>query len=178
MYESPNNARTSAAGPHGNRLLLDFADKAATWVAVNDPVMGGRSRGELRLSDDQTGIFAGELSAENGGGFSSVRIAVDPIDPSRVRQLRARVLGDGRGYQIRLRSEDVDEMDYSARFTPQAGTWETVVIARSDFEPVYRGRRVDAAPPWMASSLCEVGVLIADQQYGRFRLEIDWVRID
>ena len=44
------------------------------WQVVDDGVMGGLSKGNFK-SDKKKGnlIFAGNLSLENNGGFSSIR---------------------------------------------------------------------------------------------------------
>lgn len=44
-----------------------------TWYIVDDVVMGGRSSGTFTLNEDGHGVFAGNVSLENNGGFSSVR---------------------------------------------------------------------------------------------------------
>jgi hypothetical protein len=47
--------------------------KAAGWRVVDDGVMGGRSKGNLQISDEGVLTFEGTLSLENNGGFSSLR---------------------------------------------------------------------------------------------------------
>lgn len=42
------------------------------WVIVDDVVMGGKSSGHFKI-DEGKGMFYGEISLENNGGFSSVR---------------------------------------------------------------------------------------------------------
>ena len=54
-------------------LTLDFGKGQVTsWRALNDGVMGGRSIGLVEY--DRTSMtWAGTVSLENNGGFSSVR---------------------------------------------------------------------------------------------------------
>ncbi|MDP1829530.1 MAG: CIA30 family protein [Archangium sp.] len=61
--------------------LADFGDAAepARWWPTDDVVMGGKSSSALRPSA-RTGVFEGELSLENGGGFASVRRLDEAID--------------------------------------------------------------------------------------------------
>ncbi|MHC4830738.1 MAG: CIA30 family protein, partial [Planctomycetota bacterium] len=54
--------------------MADFSGSSGLrWQTVNDGVMGGRSRGGPQVTDQGTLLFAGEISLENNGGFSSVR---------------------------------------------------------------------------------------------------------
>ena len=42
------------------------------WQVIDDTVMGGVSNGLLRLDADGNGVFMGDVSIENNGGFSSI----------------------------------------------------------------------------------------------------------
>ena len=55
-------------------ILYDFeaGNKAHGWIIVDDNVMGGRSEGNISVNDKGYGIFEGEVSLENNGGFSSM----------------------------------------------------------------------------------------------------------
>ena len=66
--------------PVEKNVLVDFGDKqnSSGWNVVNDGVMGGRSVGKVRLTDDGVMNFSGTLSLDNNGGFSSIRSG--PID--------------------------------------------------------------------------------------------------
>ncbi len=56
-------------------VLFDFSDprSVALWDPINDGVMGGVSRGQLRHDPAGHAVFAGHVSFENNGGFASVR---------------------------------------------------------------------------------------------------------
>ena len=43
------------------------------WNVVDDVVMGGRSSSTVSLNADGFGVFSGDVSLANNGGFSSVR---------------------------------------------------------------------------------------------------------
>jgi hypothetical protein len=77
------------------------------WRAVNDVVMGGRSRSSLRFTPSGTAVFSGYVSLDNGGGFASVQRAIAPVDMCAFESLRVRVSGDGKRYQVRLRTHEV-----------------------------------------------------------------------
>jgi NADH dehydrogenase [ubiquinone] 1 alpha subcomplex assembly factor 1 len=146
-------------------------------VVVDDVVMGGRSRSRFEPYSRGTSLFSGFVSLEDGGGFASVRMGLPPTDFSEVQSLKLRVRGDGRVYQLRLRSKDAgDGLGHGARFPTTSGRWEIVTISLSDFEATFRGRPVPGARPLRESEVYEIGVLISNRQEGPFRLEIDWVR--
>src|SRR5690606_16607241 len=47
--------------------------KQTDWYILDDVVMGGKSNGTFSINEAGNGIFKGEISLENNGGFSSVR---------------------------------------------------------------------------------------------------------
>ena len=88
-------------------VIFDFSPpgKADAWRIINDGVMGGLSRSEMILTEDSTAVFRGVLSLENYGGFASVRSAPAEFDLGAYEGIELRVMGDGRSYQIRLRTD-------------------------------------------------------------------------
>lgn len=158
-------------------VLVDFGDHAVAWNLVNDGVMGGVSHSSIERTADGTGRFHGDLSLEYNGGFASVRADIDPVDPAAADGLEVRVRGDGRTYQLRLRTNSrFDGVAYRAFFATEAGEWTTERIAFDDFEPSYRGRIVPEAGMLDPARIRQLGFLLADKRAGRFELEIDWVR--
>jgi len=158
--------------------LLTFLDpaEAGRWRAVNDGVMGGVSAGGFRVVDE-SGVFAGELSLDHGGGFASVRRAIGVGSLAGTAGLWLRVRGDGRYYQCRLGSADLGEgMSYAAGFETAAGEWREIALRWSAFEAVFRGRLVPDAPPLVPGRIDRVGFLLADRRPGPFRLEIAAIR--
>ncbi len=164
-------------GPTG-RPVVDFARaQASSWQAVNDGVMGGLSQSQLSGTDAGTAVFMGVVSLENNGGFASVRMSLDEADLSEYEGLAVRVLGDGKRYRLRLRSEDrSDAVAYQAMFDTAGDVWQVLEIPFASFLPTFRGRTPRDAPPLDISKIRQIGFLIADKQEGRFRLEIAWVR--
>ena len=66
-------ACTSSTDMPSEPLILDFGKGQVTsWRALNDGVMGGRSIGVVEY-DRKSMTWAGTVSLENNGGFSSVR---------------------------------------------------------------------------------------------------------
>jgi monofunctional biosynthetic peptidoglycan transglycosylase len=160
------------------RRLVDFADPArcGDWETVDDVVMGGISRSELRPTADGTAVFRGTVSLENDGGFASVRSRAEDFALTGSDGLALRVRGDGRAYKLQLRTDAAfDRIVYQARFAPRSGTWETVRLPFTGFAPTFRGRVVDGAPPLDAGAVRRIGLLISDQQAGPFALELAWI---
>ena len=158
--------------------ILDFgAENPTQWRVVNDGVMGGLSRSGIETTDHETGLFAGELSLRNNGGFASVRTMVGPLDLSGFAGLEIRVLGDGRAYQLRLRTDGhQDGLTYRAAFRTQDGKWFTARFPFEHFEPSFRGEIIEDAPPLDTSRIHQLGFLIADKVEGPFSLEIDFIK--
>ena len=61
--------------------LVDFNHKSKVqdWVVIGDFVMGGKSSGYFKINDEGFGIFEGNISLENNGGFSLVRHRFEKI---------------------------------------------------------------------------------------------------
>jgi monofunctional biosynthetic peptidoglycan transglycosylase len=160
------------------KTLIDFSDAdRSEWYVINDGVMGGVSQSDIRRTDQGTGVFAGVLSLENNGGFASVRVVVGLQDLSTYAGLEFRVRGDGRAYQLRLRTNDgFDGIAYRAHFETLDGEWTTKRIPFDEFLPTFRGRTLRDAPPLDTSRIRQLSFMLADKKPGPFSLEIDFVR--
>jgi NADH dehydrogenase [ubiquinone] 1 alpha subcomplex assembly factor 1 len=175
----PSTAPPSTAAPttvaDSSRTLFDFVEAGSLegWANVNDTVMGGVSSSTSTWDAGQM-VFAGDLSLENNGGFTSVR---GPID-ERLGNLLAgaaaisvQATGDGKTYLLQLRT--VDDQLYVQRFTTVADTEQTSSLDLSAFEPV--GRFLDPLPgaePLDPSRVAQVVIYLLDKQDGPFRLAI------
>ncbi len=155
-------------------VLVDFSRSTADdWFVVNDGVMGGGSSSDLEVTSDGTGVFAGLLSLENNGGFASVRTVLPSDDLSAFEGLLLRVRGDGRTYQVRLRTDGTfDGLAYSAEFDTEPGSWTTVALPFDTFTPTYRGYVPRNASPLDTSAIRQLGFLLGDKREGAFRLEV------
>lgn len=143
---------------------------AAPWVVIDDGVMGGRSAGQVSSEEGVT-IFEGDLSLENNGGFSSIRLPLNG-GLGEYSGVRLKVRGDGRTYQMRLRhGTGFDGVVWRAEFDtgPQ---WSVVELAFDDFWPGFRGRPVPNAGPVIPADVQQIGFLLGDKNPGAFRLEV------
>jgi monofunctional biosynthetic peptidoglycan transglycosylase len=153
------------------------AATAADWAIVNDGVMGGLSSSEFVDSGAGFAVFRGELSLENNGGFASVRGTVPTGAMEQHSGLALRVRGDGRSYQVRLRTNrQFDGVAYMAEFQTRAGAWQTIEIPFSAFEATYRGMKPRGAPELVPGEVRQLGLLIGDKVEGPFRLDVEWIR--
>ncbi len=156
-------------------VLADFSlVQEQDWFAVNDGVMGGVSSSQMAVTSDGMAVFAGDLSLENNGGFASVRTDIRAHDLSPFSGLALRVRGDGRRYQVRLRTGGrYRGLAYRAEFDTKADTWTTIEVPFAEFVPTVRGYVPRNAPPLDLSSVQELGLLLGDGRPGPFRLEVE-----
>jgi len=157
-----------------NFILYRFDQPEATapWQAIDDRVMGGVSASRMHHDPAGHGVFSGEVSLENNGGFASVRAPVRPPEAAAgASACLLEVRGDGRRYRLNLRTDDnFDGVTHQAGFAPPAGEWAWVRLPLADFVATWRGRPVTAPDTLAAAQLRQLGLLIADRQAGPFRL--------
>ncbi len=146
-------------------------DIALQLRVVNDGVMGGRSNSRFTATPDGV-VFEGMVSLENNGGFASLRCPARFPDGASTLQLRAR--GDGKRYQLLIRTELSSGAPLYRSHFVASSQWQTHQFRPQDFEAAFRGRAV-AASPLMFSEAREIGILIGDKQAGGFRLELQQV---
>ena len=161
------------------KMLIDFtnAEETGTWWIINDGVMGGRSQSEIRLTDDGTALFQGNVSLENYGGFASTRTNPRSFQLDNYQGLLIRVKGDGKKYQLRLHTDNrFDGIAYRTYFQTQPATWLTIRTPFGEFVPVFRGRIMNNVSPISPEKIQQIGLMISDKQDGPFRLEIDSIR--
>ena len=63
-------------------LIFDFDHNTNLndWKIIDDVVMGGKSNGKFTIDNDGNGVFSGDVSIENNGGFSSLRYQFNKIN--------------------------------------------------------------------------------------------------
>jgi hypothetical protein len=160
--------------------LFDFnsEETSGNWYVVNDDVMGGVSSSKVVMHDEGYAIFRGVLSAENNGGFASIRAMIDMNAEKDYKGVIIRVRGDGNIYSIRFRTNTgFDGYAYQAKFQTEKDKWIEVKVPFSDFKPTYRGRTLDNKPKLESKNIEQIGLLIADYQFGSFTLDIDWIKV-
>ena len=150
---------------------VDFnsPEEPRRWVRVNDSVMGGISQSTIQFSDG-IAFFTGHLSLENNGGFASIYRQQDSSVQLSQTAIKIRVKGDGRVYQLRLRTPESYGVSYSASFPTQKDEWLEHTFMPENFNPVFRGRLVLGAPILDFRQVSRLGFLLADKNPGNFTL--------
>jgi monofunctional biosynthetic peptidoglycan transglycosylase len=160
-------------------LNFDKPNEQKRWYAVDDGVMGGVSQSEFSVIDGE-GRFHGDVSLENGGGFASVRREPNGFEPTlaNAQGIALTVRGDGRTYQLRLKSTSLgDASAYRVKFTPAQNAWETLHFPWDTFEAVRRGTVLSDAPAIVPSEIHQLGFLIADRTAGPFCLQLNKINV-
>lgn len=152
--------------------------KILNWRIVDDRVMGGRSQGQMAITEGGVLKFSGMLSLENNGGFSSIRSGKVALDLSEAKGLVLRVKGDGRRYEVHLSTPDRPGgrgITFAGLLPTTKGSWTNVKIPFSKFEADFRGRRVegDKLDP---SEIQQVTLELVDKKAGAFEIQVDWIR--
>ncbi len=153
--------------------VFDFAEPASveTWRSQSDPVMGGVSTGSVAWAAGAM-VFEGNLSLDNGGGFSSiVSPRFDPILTWPAGDgVSIELVGDGKTYVLQLRTSTGN---WVQRFDTVDGRPSTVTVAWEGFEPVDRFLEpITSDSPLDPSQIDTVAIYILDKQEGPFRLEV------
>ncbi len=152
---------------------FDTPASVELWQAINDGVMGGVSAGQLRFDSAGYAVFEGDVSFENNGGFASVRAPGLALGAADTVAYVLTVWGDGHTYKLNLRTDTgFDGVTYQAAFTLAPGRWTQAVLPLLMFEPRFRGRLVQDAPPLRPEAVKQIGLVISDRQAGVFRLMV------
>ena len=149
--------------------MIDFTKPEpmmACWT-VNDGVMGGIS--QSKLSQDKLGmLFEGQVSLENKGGFASMRSKVKFLQDTQAIELSA--MGDGKLYKLILRTTLAQRITYESDFLAEK-SWQIHRFKSNQFKSTFRGRAINA-PALSFSDVIEFGILIANNQEGIFKLQL------
>ncbi len=159
------------------RVIVDFSqtDQTSNWSIVNDGVMGGRSKGDFVYDDSGYAVFSGTISLENNGGFSSVRYIFPQQSVGNHSMIRLKVRGDGKKYQVRVRTNKNDRHAYIAHFKTD-GNWQSIDIPMADMYPSFRGMRLKMGY-YPVEKMEEIAFLIGNKKAETFRLEIESIML-
>ncbi|MBT8258020.1 MAG: CIA30 family protein [Bacteroidia bacterium] len=159
-------------------VIYDFKEAKSTegWYVVDDGVMGGLSKGSIKINDQGYAEYSGYVTTENNGGFSSVRYAFETTDVSDYSKIILRIKGDGKSYQFRIKESPYQRFSYIQNFI-SSGEWETIEIPLEEFYPYFRGYRLNRSN-FSGQEMGEIAFLIGNKVKEEFRLEIEsiWLR--
>ena len=158
--------------------LYDFKEhkEVSGWTIVNDVVMGGRSDAALTVNEEGVGVFSGDVSLENNGGFASMRLRLSVVDLSGYTTVNVRLKSEPNRFQFRCKSSWNEPQSYISYFET-TGEWQEVSIPLRTMYPTFRGNRLDM-PDFPAETLAEIAILIGNKKEESFRLEIDRIWLD
>ena len=159
------------------KLLYNFTTESNPndWQIVNDGVMGGLSQGNFMIDEAGNGVFYGDVSTENNGGFSSVRYAFEPVKVSAEAKVLITLKGDGKDYQFRIKDKLSSPHSYITSFSTN-GEWQKVEISLADLSPSFRGRKLDMLN-FDQDSFEEIRFLIGNKKDESFKLLIDKIEM-
>jgi monofunctional biosynthetic peptidoglycan transglycosylase len=156
--------------------MIERGGSRSGWYVVNDGVMGGISQSQATFTQQKTLLFSGLVSLENNGGFASIRHDTQGTCIGYGYGIRLRVKGDGKTYQLRVRTSDrFDGIAYKADFDTVKDQWQELRIPWEEFQATYRGRFISDAPDLKGDQIRQVGFLIAGRQEGPFELEVEFL---
>ncbi|HOY12216.1 MAG TPA: CIA30 family protein [Saprospiraceae bacterium] len=160
-----------------NHIIFNFNSSIDIhqWRIVDDVVMGGRSRGKMELDEEGFGVFSGEISLENNGGFSSVRYQPKPISVSNFTKIVVSLQGDRKNYQLRIKNSISNSHSYIANFST-TGDWQNISINLEDMYPKFRGRRLDI-PNFAHDKIEEIAFLIGNKNEELFKLRLESITL-
>lgn len=158
-------------------ILFNFNTEIgiSNWKIVNDTVMGGVSNASINKSDSQTGIFKGDVSLKNNGGFAMVQYKFDTIMVDAFTKTTIKLKGDGKIYQFRIKTHLNDKHAYIFPFKT-SGDWEHITIPFSMMRPAFRGKKLDIEN-YPGKQMALIAFLIGNKKEESFKLEIDSVEL-
>jgi monofunctional biosynthetic peptidoglycan transglycosylase len=158
------------------REIFSFISGEPIWYTVDDVVMGGVSNSHVDIIELNILSFSGSMSLENNGGFSSVRSDWNVIDLSGFDGVLLRVLGDGKVYRLRIRTEETGgDIAYNGAFETTPDKWVQVYVPFANMVPTFRGTVMDVGQLDI-TSIGSFGFMLSDKQPGEFELQVDWIR--
>ena len=157
-------------------IIFDFntTENTNLWRIVNDDVMGGKSTSMMSLIN-KTGVFQGEVSLENNGGFAMTQLDCKLIGVNNFQKLVIDIKGDGRTYQFRIKENRYSRYSYVQNFKT-SGKEETIVFYLKDFAPQFRGVKLGMAN-FEKDVIEQVAILIGDKKNEKFELQINKITL-
>ena len=153
------------------RILIPAEAKVEMGI-TNDGVMGGLSKGKVTKTEEGTYLFSGDLSLENNGGFSSLRMNGGDWNLDGWRGIEIEVKGDGRTYDLRVTTDETyrdSSVSFSGKFETKKDEWTKVRVPFSSLKASWRGRELDRE--FDPAKIESLGITIADKVQGPFKLE-------
>ncbi|XMO85562.1 CIA30 family protein [Algibacter sp. AS12] len=152
--------------------LINFTAESDSfnWKTVDDNVMGGKSEGAFKINVNGNGLFYGEVSLENNGGFSMVKYPIETLKTASYSKFCINLKGDGKTYQFRVKTFESDNHSYIYPFKTTT-CWETIEIPFIDMYANFRGKKLEL-PNFEGNQIEMIAFLIGNKKAEAFNLEI------
>ena len=156
--------------------LFDFNNNIdiSQWRIVNDFVMGGISKSEF-LVDQNNGVFRGSVSLENNGGFAMVKYTFPKINIADFSKIKISLKGDTKNYQVRIKENSTQKHSYIHPFKA-TNEWQDIEFILQDFIPMYRGRKMELTN-FQENSISEIVFLIGNKKSEDFELRLNKIEL-
>lgn len=151
-------------------IIFDKDNNTQKWYITNDTVMGGVSNSFVKINNEGNLIFSGRVSTENNGGFAMAKMPTDIHLNEQHSKVLLKVKGDGKQYQLRLKSDNSQRYSYVQTFRTNTEEQE-IVLPLTGFYPAFRGRKLNFGN-FSANQIKEVAILIGNKKDEDFSLEI------
>ena len=138
--------------------------------------MGGESEGNFKLNENGNGVYFGEVSLENNGGFSSLRFRFNKKEISNYSKIILKIKGDGKDYQFRVKDNYRNFYSYISSFSTNKN-WQLIEINLSEMYPGFRGRKLEMSK-FSSSIIEEIAFLIGNKRNESFKIEIDKIYLE
>ena len=158
-------------------MIFNFTKDAGTqnWFVVDDSVMGGVSAGNMGVDSEGHGMFKGQVSLDNNGGFSSIKYNAGKTKLTGYTKFVIALKGDGKAYQFRVKTNSSEYYSYTSTFTTN-NAWQTIEIPFNSMTPSFRGQTLNMAN-FPGDYLEEIGFLIGNKKEEDFKLAIDYISV-
>lgn len=150
-------------------VVFDNEEAKSKWYITNDDVMGGLSTSSIQKDGAGLTVFSGEVSTDNNGGFAMARMPVN-IDLKSNSKIVLTLNGDGKKYQLRIKSKKYQRYWYVQNFVAKKGL-QTIELSLGEFYPSFRGYALDL-DNFSHQKIREIAILIGNKKDERFELGI------
>lgn len=177
LFDIKNNNEYTMNTPQKNQSINLGNQNPNNWRITNDGVMGGSSKGYINIKKDH-GLFTGNISLDNNGGFSALFTKIDLLHKN-TEKVTVDIQGDGQTYQLRMIVYiNGYRLSYNKPIETVKDIRHTMTFLLSDFKATYRGRSVPDAPKLTPMQIREVGFLITKKRVGPFSIAIYSISFD
>lgn len=161
-----------------SKELINFKkDPKVKMGITDDGVMGGLSKGQMKISEEGNLLFSGTLSLQNNGGFSSLRMDIGRWNLEGWQGIEVKVKGDGRTYDLRVTTDERfrrSPISFRGKISTEKGKWTTVKVSFSELKGGWRGMTLKNE--FDPAKIETIGITVADKKEGLFELEVESIK--